>query len=95
MKLEEKKTIVFCSTFTGDQDMRICGAPQCKCHHRTKMEMFEQDVVEGLKNENAKQFRMMCNCLPDCTSIKYDVEIDRVKTDIGQWSTLEAAATNP
>lgn len=76
--------------------MKICGAPMCKCYNRAKKEMFEQDLVKGLTNEKAKTFRKMCNCLPDCTSIMYDISmIDRMQAYQGLFDKLGAATTKP
>lgn len=43
--------------------------------------LFEADTIDGLSNENARVFRRNCNCLPACTSITFDLDIDRTKFD--------------
>lgn len=51
--------------------------------------LFGEDVIEGLKDDNAKSFRIACNCLPACTTIVYDAEIDRAKFDLADLSTFK------
>lgn len=38
-------------------------------------------MIEGLDDAAARDFRIKCNCLPGCTSIFYDAEIDRARFD--------------
>lgn len=52
------------------------------------MDLFGQDIIDGLKNAEAKSFREKCNCLPACTTILYDAEIDRAK--FGWTATLNS-----
>lgn len=33
-------------------------------------------------NKTAKAYRKQCNCLPGCTKIEYNADIDRVKYDL-------------
>lgn len=35
----------------------------------------------GYKKNSYKSFRIECNCLPSCTSIEYDADVDRVKME--------------
>lgn len=44
--------------------------------------MYGEDIIDGLTDENAKLFRERCNCLPACMSIEYGADIDRAKYDI-------------
>lgn len=37
--------------------------------------------VDGLTDDAAKLFREQCNCLPSCTAITYDAEIDKEAYD--------------
>lgn len=72
-------TLKIVCDFVGDENMEICGMSNCECHQRASMDLFGEDVVDGLKNGEAKKFREMCNCLPDCTFITYDFEVDRAR----------------
>lgn len=51
--------------------------------------LFGESVINGSKNDTAKLFREMCKCLPACTYIVYDAEIDRAKLN---W--VEAQMSN-
>lgn len=50
-----------------------------KCCRNAEKNLFGQDVIDGLKDKNARSFRERCNCLPSCTKINYRAEIDRTK----------------
>ncbi|XP_055307692.1 pickpocket protein 28-like [Sitodiplosis mosellana] len=63
---------------------QICGATKVKCYTEAEKALFDEDTIDGLTDENAKSFRKDCYCLPACTSITYDAEIDRVKIDLMQ-----------
>lgn len=41
--------------------------------------LFEEDIIDGLKDKEAKIYRQNCNCLPSCTMIAYDAHVDRAK----------------
>lgn len=65
----------------GDKNTKICGAGSIKCYQEAEKKLLGEDVIDGLKDHIAKSFRYRCNCLPACTSIVYDAEIDRAKFD--------------
>lgn len=67
--------------FIGKRGTRICGAASVRCYKLAEKNLFGEDVIDGLRDERAKRFRIRCNCLPACTSIVYDAEIDRAKFD--------------
>lgn len=48
-----------------------------ECYKIAELKFFSDDIVHGLRDEKARDFRMGCNCLPLCTSIKYELEIIR------------------
>lgn len=66
---------------SGDVNTRICGASQIKCYENAEKKLFGEDIIDGLKDSDARGFRENCNCFPTCTSIVYDAEIDRAKFD--------------
>lgn len=75
-------------SFVGDNDTQICGANLLDCYLGAEEKLYGEDVIDGLTNEFAKSFRIKCNCLPLCTSISYDADIDRNQFD---WiSTLKS-----
>lgn len=47
------------------------------CCFQAEDDMFREDVVDGMIEGLAKSFRKRCNCLPSCTSITYEFEIER------------------
>lgn len=57
----------------GDRRTRICGGAKIKCYKEAE-KIFST-------NTNSKSIRSKCNCLPACTSIEYNVNIDRVTTN--------------
>lgn len=62
---------------------RICGISKLKCYKDAEKKLFgEEDYLDDDGNENeVARMREKCNCLPSCTSIRYDYDIDRVKYD--------------
>lgn len=50
-----------------------------ECYQGAEKKLFGEDVIDGLNDKSAKSFREQCNCLPACTSIVYDAEIDRAR----------------
>lgn len=68
------------ATFSGDNLTKICGTARIECYTNAEQQIYGEDVIDGLKNEAAKTFRRQCNCRPSCTSIKYDVDIDRINS---------------
>lgn len=65
--------------FTGNSSTQICGTAKIECYMQAKQSLFEEDIVDGLSDEEARSFRQKCNCLPSCTKITYNVHIDRAK----------------
>lgn len=49
------------------------------CYRNAQKNLFGHDIIDGLIDENAIEFREKCNCVPGCVSIKYDAEVDRTK----------------
>lgn len=62
--------IFFSTSFTGDKHTKICTQNKIQCYVNTSDE-FSKNLL--LKN---------CNCLPDCTSVTYDVELSQAPSDI-------------
>lgn len=59
---------------TGDNNTRICGVPKILCYRQAEQKMFD----EHPQKNSGKLFHEKCNCLPSCTSITYDADLDRV-----------------
>lgn len=49
------------------------------CYRNAQKDLFGQDIIDGLIDENAIEFREKCNCIPGCASVKYNAEVDRAK----------------
>lgn len=71
-------------SITGDENTRICGAGRIKCYKAAEKTL--------MTNSSARLFRKTCNCLPGCTSIEYNANIDRVKFD---WDAVKKANKVP
>lgn len=63
----------------GNESTKICGTAKIDCYMQAQQSLFEEDIVDGLTDKEAKTFRQKCNCLPSCTTIIYDVHVDRAK----------------
>lgn len=46
------------------------------CYRKAEKKLFGGD---DLKNDSVNTFRANCNCLPSCTYIKYEADIDRTR----------------
>lgn len=51
------------------------------CYQAAELRLFGKDIMDGSDDHVVKSFREDCNCLPACTSILYEAEIDRAKID--------------
>lgn len=49
------------------------------CYRDAQKNLFGHDIIDGLTDQNAIEFRNKCNCIPGCGSVKYDAEVDRAK----------------
>lgn len=68
------------STFrTGTRNSHICGAASVKCYQVAERKLFGESLINGSSNDYVKSFREECACLPACTYIVYDADIDRAK----------------
>lgn len=65
--------------FAGDKNTKICGGARIECYTNAERML--------LTNKSAKSFRDACNCLPECTKIEYNADIDRVKYD---WTAVKS-----
>lgn len=73
------------SIHSGDNTTKICGLNNIECYRNAEKTLFGEDLIDGLKDTDAKSFREKCNCLPSCTNILYDADIDRNRFD---WMSL-------
>lgn len=75
----------FENTNSGDNRTKICGAAKVNCYQKAEKRLFGEDVMDGLTDDLVKMVREECNCLPACTSIVYDADIDRAQLD---WNAV-------
>lgn len=66
-------------TFAGDRNTKICGTAKLFCCTWAEMEFFEIDKPNGTEYHTIEAFRNACKCLPACTAIEYEGNVDRVK----------------
>lgn len=65
---------------TGDSHTRICNASEIDCYENTENELFNGDVTYEGTDDNRKYKELTaCQCLPQCESLKYEIEL--VKTN--------------
>lgn len=72
----------------------MCGVNSVKCYQNAELQLYGQDVSEGLTNEHAKSFRQKCDCLDGCTIIHYDMVIDRARLDWNVWDDFHDGTEN-
>lgn len=67
--------------FVGDKITKICGIGSGECYVDAEKKLFGEDIIDEFSNDTVKFYRENCNCLPACTSIRYEAFIDRTKFD--------------
>lgn len=66
--LKELKVSIFklnVSNFQGSKDMKICGPPKLHCILNAENSLYHSGAAD------------LCNCLPSCETIGYDVEMSQ------------------
>lgn len=63
----------------GNESTKICGSAKIECYRQAQRQLFEEDIIDGLSNKKAESFRRKCHCLPSCTTITYEANVDRTK----------------
>lgn len=64
---------------SGNDSTRICGTGKIECYREAQRILFEEDIIDGLTNKTAELFRRKCHCLPSCTTIAWEANVDRSK----------------
>lgn len=64
----------------GDRSTKTCGASSINCYRNAEQKLFEAVGLDSSKNVG-KSFLNRCNCLPACTSIEYDADLESIKVD--------------
>lgn len=76
MNLNKLNNVVI---FEGERGMMICGREKINCYKIAEKLLFGEDIIDGLIEPKAKEYRLNCNCLPGCTTYIYESEVDRTK----------------
>ncbi|KAJ6650121.1 Pickpocket protein 28, partial [Pseudolycoriella hygida] len=61
----------------------ICGHRQMTCYNKAEHDLLHEQYLNGITKNISSTHE--CECLPACTSIKYDAEISQASFD---WSLL-------
>lgn len=69
-----------------DDKTPICGAAKIRCYDDAEDDLLHQQYIHGVSG--GKDLESECNCLPACTSIRYDAEISQAPFD---WNRLKEA----
>ena len=65
---------------TGDAETKICSANEVECYENAENELFNGDMsLDGIEGKNKYYALSTCQCLPQCESLKYEIEL--VKTN--------------
>jgi len=63
-----------------DKKTPICTAEENECFENAENELFNGEItLDGKSNQNRNQALMKCQCLSQCESLKYELEL--VKTN--------------
>lgn len=64
-------------------DTPICGSAKITCYDQAEDDLLHEQYINGIDANKGSPNE--CNCLPACTSIKYDAEISQAPYD---WKNL-------
>lgn len=62
-----------------DNKTRVCSQANMTCYGKAELNLMSHELFQSLDTgiEQQKRDRTICNCLPSCTSIDYDLEISQ------------------
>lgn len=66
--------------FSGINSTPICGASKIFCYHKAEDDLLSHNIRDHLSGSTSDD-SPDCNCLPVCTSIKYDTEVSQSDFD--------------
>lgn len=70
-----------------DDDTPICGSSKIACYNAAEDDLLHEQYMLGIAG-NSDDNQHECNCLPSCTSIRYDAETSQAPFD---WDRLKKA----
>lgn len=53
----------------------VCDYSKIQCYKNATREAMIETMTEGLKQKNSRDSNIACDCLPSCTSLRYEGEI--------------------
>ena len=62
---------MFLKSQKGTQRTKVCGIEERKCYDEALELMTARENSKSTSNKDNDQ----CNCMPDCTSLKYDKNV--------------------
>lgn len=65
----------------GGNATKMCDSAKIKCYIKNENKLYESASSHSSKNSAMKSFRNGCNCLPACTTIKYNLDISHLRLD--------------
>lgn len=77
--------------FPGDSNTKICTADDMECYDNAENELFNGDAsLEGVDDKNKYRELSRCQCLPQCESLKYEIELVKTnyKTHLTDYMTI-------
>lgn len=74
-----------CAKFSmpRDNDTVICSHHDIKCYTKAEDLWLFSESTNGIATNRGK---MLCNCLPSCTTVKYNAEINLLNADLEEHS---------
>lgn len=66
-----------------DDTAPICGTSKISCYDQAEDDLIQEQYVNGITDD--RNSHSECNCLPACTSIRYEAEISQAPFD---WQKL-------
>lgn len=89
-KEDFRRIIHYIYLILGTNSTPICGASNIFCYHKAEDDLLNNNIRDNLSG-TVSEDSSHCNCLPVCTSIKYDTEVSH--SDFDFKSLFEAYET--
>lgn len=75
----------------GDPNTKICSASEVDCYENAENELFNGDMsLDGKEVRHKYHALSYCQCLPQCESLKYEIELVKTnyKTHLTDYLTI-------
>lgn len=70
---------------------KICGQKDVTCFDEAEDNLILQEVDTSLSSNSDGEIKTLCDCLPACTSISYDVELSQGLFSLDYFAALGAS----